>query len=141
MKRRSFFVVAAIVPGAFGLVMMLVPDVMLGNSLALDVDVGTIVVTRWVGFAVFSLACINMLARRDPGSPALGAIILGNIVFHSLGLIFDVAGFTTGTMTTSGMVSGVVPHGLLLMGFLYYAARIHWAVGDARSEPEASTLG
>lgn len=100
--------------------MMAAPELMLSNSLALPATPATVVVTRWVGFAVFSLGFINMAARNDPGSPALVAVMTGNALFHALGIFFDVAGYVTATMTMSGLVSGVVPHALLLAGFLYY---------------------
>ena len=38
MKRQHFFILAAIVPGLFGLVMMFVPQVMLTNSLVVAAD-------------------------------------------------------------------------------------------------------
>jgi hypothetical protein len=124
MTRRTFFIIAALVPGVFGLVMMLAPDVMLSSSLAVEATTATRTVTRWVGFAVFSIAWINFLARTDGGSPALKAIMTGNVVFHSLGIVFDVLGYSTGTMTLSGMVAGVVPHAVLAIGFVYYLSQL-----------------
>ncbi len=100
--------------------MMLVPQVMLTNSLALQVDEPTRVVTQWVGFGVFSLAVINYLARNDPGSSALRAVMLGNVIFHVLGIGFDVYDYGSGYMKISGFVSGVIPHLLLVLGFIYY---------------------
>jgi hypothetical protein len=120
MRRSYFFVLAAIVPGLFGLVMMVAPDLMLANSLAADVDATTRVVTQWVGFGAFSLAWINFLSRNDPGSPALRAVMIGNILFHVLGIGFDVYDYIAGFMKISGLVSGLVPHSLLAVGFGYY---------------------
>lgn len=34
MKRMHFLIIAAIIPGIFGLVMMVAPDAMLSNSLS-----------------------------------------------------------------------------------------------------------
>jgi len=124
MKRSHFFILAALVPGVFGLVMMVRPDAMLANSLALPMDIPTRVVTRWVGFGVFSLAWINYLSRNDPGSPALRAVMIGNIVFHVLGIGVDLHDYFSGFMTPSGLVSGLVPHGLLAVGFAYYLLRL-----------------
>lgn len=93
---------------------------MLRNSLATDVDATTRIVTQWVGFGVISLALINFLSRNDPGSPALRAVMIGNIVFHTLGIGFDVYDYLAGFMTISGLTSGLVPHALLASGFVYY---------------------
>ena len=101
MQRSHFLIVAAVVPGAFGLVMMVAPDLMLGDSLALLADTATRVVIQWVGFGVLSLAWINFLSRNDVGSPALKAY------------------YASGFMTLSGLVSGLVPHSLLGGGFAY----------------------
>jgi hypothetical protein len=120
MKRSHFLILAAIVPGVFGLVMMVIPDVMLRNSLATAPDAATAIVTQWVGFGVFSLAVITFLSRHDPGSPALRAVMIGNVTFHTLGLGFDVYDYLAGFMTLSGLVSGIVPHSILAIGFVYY---------------------
>lgn len=120
MKRHHFFIIAAVVPWLFGLVMMLAPDMMLGNSLATEVHATTRIVTQWVGFGVFSLGWINFLSRNDAGSQALRAVMIGNIIFHALGIGFDVYDYFAGVMTISGLVSGLVPHSLLVIGFLYF---------------------
>jgi hypothetical protein len=124
VSRKQFLILAAIVPGAFGLVMMVAPDLMLGNSLAIGVDASTRVVTQWVGFGVFSLGLINFLSRNDPGSAALRAVMLGNVAFHVLGIGFDTYDYLAGFMKISGVVSGVVPHALLAVGFVYYLVKL-----------------
>src|SRR5688572_9497698 len=120
MKRKLFLLIAAIVPAIFGLVMMLVPDQMLSNSLNMKADLQTRSVTQWVGFAVFSIGLITFLSRNDTGSIGLKAIMIGNIVFHSLGLCFDIYHYTIGVMSLSGLLSGLIPHSLLIGGFIYY---------------------
>lgn len=122
MSRRTFLVIASAVPGLFGLVMMLLPTVMLGNSLTAAPDDYTVAVTRWAGFGVFSIAAITYLARADAGSRALRAVMVGNIVFHVLGIVIDTSGYLSGTMTASGLITGLVPHGLLAAGFAFYLA-------------------
>ena len=98
MKRSQFLILAAIVPGVFGFVMMVVPDLMLGNSLTASADDTVTAVTQWVGFGVFSLGWINFLARNDPGSLALRAVMVGNIAFHTLGIGFDAYDYVAGLM-------------------------------------------
>jgi hypothetical protein len=120
MKRNIFLLIAAIIPGVFGVVMMLVPEAMLSNSLTGEINLITRIVTQWAGFGVFSLGVINFLSRNDPGSTALNALMIGNIVFHSLGLAFDIYDYSIGIMTLSGLITGLIPHSLLIIGFIYY---------------------
>ena len=103
--------------------MMLMPTIMLDNSLTAAPDDYTVAVTRWVGFGVFSIAVITFLSRKDVGSPALRAVMLGNIVFHVLGIVMDATGYSAGTMTASGLITGFVPHVVLAAGFAFYLAR------------------
>ncbi len=138
MKRSHFFIIAAVIPWLFGLVMMLAPEMMLSNSLATGADATTRIVTQWVGFGVFSLGWINFLSRNDPGSPALRAVMIGNIIFHALGIGFDVYDYVAGFMTRSGLVSGVVPHSLLLIGFFYCLLNLPQPreIGSWRAQPD-----
>lgn len=124
MTRTRFMLVGAALPGLFGLVMMLSPGTMLDNSLATAPEPATLTVTRWAGFAVFSIACITFLARHDEGSPALRAVVAGNVVFHLLGIGMDVWGFAEGIISTAGLVTGVLPHGLLAVGFAVLLVRL-----------------
>lgn len=120
MSRSRFMLVAAVVPWVFGLVMMLVPGMMLANSLAAEFDGTTRAVTQWVGFGVFSIGWITFLARHDEGSPALEAVLVGNVLFHTLGIGFDTYHYLGGVMTLSGLVAGLVPHSLLALGSCYF---------------------
>ena len=132
MRRSTFFVLAAVLPGMFGTIMMVAPGLMLGNSLVVPVGPSSAVVTQWAGFGTFTLAVITFLSRNDPGSAALRAVMWGNIVFHVLGMAFDTYDFSTGFMGTSGLVTGLVPHTLLASGFAYYLA------GLEKHEPSRS---
>lgn len=124
MNRSTFLLIAALVPLTFGLVMMFAPGTMLSNSLVQEAGMQTHAVTRWVGFGVFSIGIINFLARNDKGSIALRAIMTGNVVFHLLGLFFDTNDYFTGVMTFSGLITGLIPHALLIMGFVYYLLKL-----------------
>ncbi len=124
MKQRTFLIIAAIIPLIFGLVMMVVPDKMLSNSLTYEVNLQTLSVTQWVGFGVFTIGLINFLSRNDTGSNALRAIMIGNIVFHSLGVFFDVYDYSIEVMKLSGLITGLIPHSLLIIGFAFYLSKL-----------------
>jgi hypothetical protein len=123
MKRERFFVLAAAIPALVGGVMLFTPSTMLSNGLALPFDASTKVTTQWTGYCVLALAVINFLCRNDSGSQALRSVMIGNIVFHLLGIGIDIYGFAVGALKGSGLVSGLVPHSLLAGGFAYYLAR------------------
>jgi hypothetical protein len=69
---------------------------------------------------LFSVGCINVLARRDTGSPALRAVMIGNVVLHALGWGTDIYQHLQGFVTAQGLVMGTIVHVLLGGGFLYY---------------------
>jgi hypothetical protein len=112
--------IAAIIPGLFGLVMMITPGVVLAINLIGEINHTTRIVTQWVGFGVFTVGLINFLSRNDPGSVALEAVMIGNIVFHLLGLAFHIYDFSLGIMNLSGLVTGLISHSFFIIGFSYY---------------------
>ena len=120
MTQSTFLLIAAIIPLLFGLVMMLMPHKMLLNSLRSQPDLQTRAVTQWAGFGTFTVGLITFLARNDDGSSALEAIMIGNIVFHLLGIFFDTYHWRIGVMKLSGLITGLIPHTLLIIGFVYY---------------------
>ena len=124
MTQSVFLLIAAIIPLLFGLVMMFIPGKMLDNSLTTSADLNTRSVTQWVGFGVFTIGLITFLARNDTGSDALKAIMIGNIVFHGLGLCFDIYHHRKGVMKLSGLITGLIPHTLLIFGFVFYLSKL-----------------
>jgi len=124
MKQSLFLLIAAIIPMLFGLVMMFIPNKMLSNSLTSTANLQTLSVTQWAGFGTFTVGLITFLARNDSGSVALQAIMIGNIAFHALGLCFDVYHWRIRVMKLSGLITGLIPHTLLIIGFAYYLSKL-----------------
>ena len=120
MKRSVFILIAALIPVMFGSLMMFAPELMLYNTLTVEITTGLRAVTQWVGFGVFTLGIINFLARNDNGSASLKAVIVGNILFHGLGMCFDVYDYSIGIMRLTGLITGLIPHSVLALGFVYY---------------------
>lgn len=129
MKRSAFLLVAALIPTIFGSLMMFAPELMLYN-LTVEITPGLRAVTQWVGFGVFSLGIINFLSRSDNGSTALKAVMVGNIFFHTLGICFDVYDYAVGIMRLAGLITGLIPHFVLALGFIYYL----WKLPAERSK-------
>ena len=124
MKQSSFLLIAAIIPLLFGLVMMIIPDKMLSNMLTSEANLQTLLVTQWAGFGVFSIGLINFLSRKDSGSIALRAVMIGNIVLHTIGIFFDIYDYSIEVMKLSGLITGLIPHSLLIIGFVYYLLKL-----------------
>jgi hypothetical protein len=103
---------------AFGTGMLTAPGAMLAN-MARDTPDARLVL-QWMGVALLSVGLMNILARTDPGSRALQALMLGNIVMHGIGFAIDVYHHAIGFVQTSGVITGGVVHGVLAAGFLYY---------------------
>jgi hypothetical protein len=121
MTRRTFLVLSGLMASAFGLVMLIAPAQMLGN-MTTSHDANAAHVLQWMGCTLLAVGVINILARSDAGSPALRAILIGNILLHVLGFAIDLQQHLAGFILASGLTSGTIVHGALTIGFGYYLA-------------------
>jgi hypothetical protein len=118
MNRSRFLLVAGLLAVFFGLTMLASPGTMLMN-MARDAPDARLVL-QWMGVVLLSVGVINILARNDPGSSALRAVMLGNILLHVLGFGIDVYHHLLGFVQASGVIMGGIVHGVLVAGFTYY---------------------
>ena len=123
MKRAHFLAAAGTLGVFFGLSMIVSPDAML-NSMTTMTGAGATNVLRLAGVALLTVGVINIMARNDPGSDALSAIMTGNIVLHVVGWGLDIVDWRSGMLKQSGIVMGSIVHGLLLVGFVYYYVKM-----------------
>ena len=65
---------------------------------------------------------ILWFARKDPGSPALRAIVVGLFIGNALGFIVTLIGQFSSGVNAMGWV-GAVLYALLAFGFGYYALK------------------
>ena len=122
MSRKLFLIVAGLLAVFFGLSMLVSPEQMLAN-MAKDAPEARLVL-QWMGVVLVSVGCINLLSRNDPGSAALRAVMLGNILLHVLGFGIDVYHHALGFVQTSGVIMGAIVHGVLTAGFAYYVTTL-----------------
>jgi len=116
MKRHQFFIISAVLAWLFGLAMIFMPDQAAAIGTTSSANIGM----QWFGIALFSIGVINFFSRNDPGSKAMNAVILGNIILHAAGEAFDIYDYSAGlTQLSSIMASGII-HILLLFGFIYF---------------------
>jgi hypothetical protein len=122
MTRKQFLLVAGVLALFFGASMLLAPQQMLAN-MAVDAPEARRVL-QWMAVTLLAIGCINILSRDDPGSAALRAVLVGNIVLHVLGFGIDVYHHSLGFVQTSGVVMGAVVHGLLTAGAAYFLVKL-----------------
>jgi hypothetical protein len=119
MKVNTFLLIAAIVYGLFGLGALLAPA-QLFASMGLTLDASGQLVARTGAAAGIGYAVIFWLARGAETSPALRAILLGNVVYLILEIIVIVlAALSAGTIVAA--LPGIIVDGLLGVGFAYYS--------------------
>ncbi len=118
MKLNTFLLIAAILYGIFGLGALLAPaEVFAAQGIKLDAN-GQLM-ARTLGAALIGYVVIFWLARSAETSPALRAILLGNVIYIALEVIVLVAGaLSAGTLVAT--LPGIVVDILLLVGFGYY---------------------
>jgi hypothetical protein len=119
VQRKHFLALAGVLALGFGAAMIFSPAAMLGNITTLT-DPGSPHVLRWLGSGLISVGVINILARNDPGSEALRAVMIGNVVLHVVALVLDVMDHLAGIVKASGLASGAIVHIGLTIGFLIY---------------------
>src|SRR5262245_50888914 len=123
MKRKVFFIISAVLALFFGLHMLIAPGKMLENMVTVNTtDLQHAL--QWSGAMLVAMAFINFLSRNDPGSAALRAVMIGNIVLHVVGFAVDAYDYSIGFIKMPGLVSGAVVHGLLTIGFIYYLMKL-----------------
>jgi hypothetical protein len=122
MKRKHFLLIAGVLAAFFGVSMLASPGQMLTNMAHDALEARRVL--QWMGVTLLSIGVINFLSRNDEGSPALRAVMIGNIVLHILGFGIDVYHQSLGFVQTSGVIMGAVVHGLLTLGFIIYLRKL-----------------
>ena len=119
MKRQTFFTIAASIGVLFSAYMILAPDKMM-EGMGSQSSETTNIILQVMCVMLFSIAVMLFLARKDEGSIALRAIIIGNIVMHIASIPIDWIGYNKGIFTKiSGLVPGTIIHIILAIGFIY----------------------
>jgi hypothetical protein len=128
VQRKHFLVLAGVLACFFSLSMLFAPAQMLSNMTTIT-DASAPHVFRWLGSALLAVGVMNLLARNDPGSDALRAIMVGNIVLHAVAIILDLMDHIDGIVNKSGIVMGGIVHLGLIAGFAFYLSRMRRAPG------------
>ena len=123
MSRKLFLVIASVLAFIFGFTMLLAPSSMLENMATVNTtDMAHVL--QWGGTMLITIGLVTFLSRNDPGSTALRAVLTGNIFMHIVALVVDIYDFKIDFIKSSGLISGSVVHGLLIIGFIYFLRRL-----------------
>ena len=121
MKLNILILIMALLSLLWGAGFILLPGAM-WSMYGLTLDSSGIYVSRELGTIFFMLGAILWFARKDSGSQALRAIVLGLFIGNVLGFVVTLIGqFSTG-VNAMGWV-GAVLYLLLAFGFGYYALK------------------
>ncbi len=123
MRRSIFFIISAVLALFFGLHMLIAPGKMLENMVTVNTaDLQHAL--QWSGSMLVALGVMNFLSRNDPGSAALRAVMIGNIILHVAGFAVDAYDYSINFINSYGLISGAVVHVLLTIGFIYYLVKL-----------------
>jgi hypothetical protein len=119
MKRNVFLIIAALLGLFFGLMLLLNTASFMAMH-GMTADGNSSFLARALGSGFIGLAVVYWLARDAANSPAMSGILLGGLVANGLQFVVSLMMANSGMMNSRGWVP-VVIHGLLAVGFAYFA--------------------
>lgn len=121
MKLNTFLLIAFIIYSIFGLGRLFAPAAFFAYQ-GLTVNADGLMIARTKGAAIVGYAVMLWFARSAETSPALRAILLGNVVYIILEIILLVLGALP-TYKIVASLPSLATEILLLIGFAYYYFR------------------
>jgi hypothetical protein len=121
MGLRILLAISGLVAILIGGVMLLMPDAMITAFQLGTPEMGGRVFAHSMGGALVCVGIINLLAMRDDHSPALYAILVGNLLLHLTSPIID---FMEPFPKEGGFWVGVALHAAFVVAFGYYL--VNW---------------
>jgi hypothetical protein len=120
MKRQTFLTIAAVV-GALPAVLMITAPAKMMERMGSQPNDTTNVLLQILGAMIFSVSVTLFLARKDEGSIALRAIIIGNIIVDIGSIPIDWIAYQRGIFTQlSSLIPSTITHIIFVIGFIYY---------------------
>ncbi|MDF1519431.1 MAG: hypothetical protein RQ728_04990 [Brevefilum sp.] len=115
--RKILIIIMAIMSLVWGIGFILIPK-FFWSLYGIALDSQGVYMSRQLGTLFFMLGLILWLAKGDPGSIALRAIVVGLFVGNTLGFILSLIGQLSVEISPLGWV-GVLSYLLLALGFGY----------------------
>ena len=119
MTLKNFLSINGIMFIPFGLMMLFIPA-MLFPMLDVNLDTDGLIMASTVGSMLLSFGLVCWFARSETeNSTSLRAILIGNLVFHSIDSFLTGNAAILGTMNAAGFIFSSM-HFLFAVGFGYY---------------------
>ncbi|HLG40097.1 MAG TPA: hypothetical protein VI461_10525 [Chitinophagaceae bacterium] len=119
MKRSIFFTITAILALLFGGLMLFAPA-FTSENFGLQATPVSSLLFRSIGGLVLSLGILNYLVRNEADSIALKAVLIINIVSHTISMGNDFYGASQGILEFSKLAGGMVAHLFIVIGSAVY---------------------
>ena len=119
MKRPIFFTITAVLAVLFGGMMLFAPE-FTSENFGLEATPESSLLFRSLGGLVLSLGILNYLVRNEGDSIALKAVLIINMVSHSIGMGNDFYGVSQGVLEFSKLGGGMIAHLFIIIGSAFY---------------------
>ncbi len=123
MHRKTFLTIVGGLGFVIGLFALCFPALLLAGK-GVPPEPAPAVWVREVGVLILALSTILLLARGQPDTPTLRALLWGNAIVHGGLLPIEIVAWQDGIITRLG---GIVPNSLLhvtlCLGFVFFARR------------------
>ncbi len=113
--------ISTFVAWAFSLGMMVAPDGFTAGIMVLPPSPAVNAWAQFLGTNLFAIGVINLFAAGNAWNRAVFGVLVGNIVLHALGMVFDWAAYQRNIVSFQGVLQGSVVHIVFIAGFCYYA--------------------
>lgn len=119
MSLKNFLIINAVMFIPFGLGMLFMPS-MIFNMIDVQLDSDGLLMANTVGSMLLSFGLICLVGRNaNTPSPALEAMLVGNLSFHAIDSLLTFKAAFSGVMNSLGYIfSGM--HFLFAIGFLMF---------------------
>ncbi len=122
VKLKTFLRISAIVLGLFGL-SMIINEAGMAEGFGLELNNLGRVLFRDLGSGLIGVAVIDWLASSIENGSFIRAVLMGNLIMQTLGVVVNVADITQGYIGSSAW-GGVILHAVLAVGFAYYYVKL-----------------
>ncbi len=126
MSRKTFLTIVSVIATSIGLFSLFAPSILLGSVKMAEPSAAADVQARTVGILLVAIGLLDFLARKDPDSPSMKAILTANLVLQIGIAPIDPLAYATGAYKTFGsFLPNSILHLVLASGFAYFLVEMN----------------